>query len=250
MKKISILFVCCICFLSTPAKAQNGFFYGIDFASANIWTSTVIGLAESLLAQIPGLATQTKYIFQVSNFKDGSERLNTDLGKVYGFKGDDLLNGIRAGAKFGWMGDFSPIGIYISGTYSHNRFKTQFAYETEWVSHRIDCVKPGVGIRFSPVSLFTDYWDVYPIIEVGTMYNRHFKYKGGFNDDLSQINDGMSTLYSIGVDLQSASILLGCEIPHFDLFNVDFTPDEGYSFPYANVTSKTYNIYLEFNIAF
>ena len=251
MKKLlSVLIVASMCLLSSPVKAQSGFFYGINFASGNIWTSTAIGVAESVFSLIPGLSTQTKYIFEVSRFMDGSERLNTDLGRVYGFKGDDLLNQVRAGAKLGWMGDFSPIGIYVSADYSHDRFKTQFAYQDEWIAHRIDCFKPGMGIRFSPVSLFTDYWDVYPILEIGTMYNRHFKYKGGFDNDITQINDGMSTLYSVGLDMEGASILLGCEVPHFDLFNVDFTPDGGFTYPYANVKSKKYNIYLEVNIGF
>ena len=252
MKKI--LLGLAILLILSPSKihAQSGFFYGVNTASGNVWTAAGLGVIDGLLSAISGFSTSTKYIYQINVFKDAGEQIPLYYGKIAGFKADDLFQNIKVGAKIGWMGSYSPIGIYANFDYGHDRFETRLAYDSNLLKHRVHSFKAGIGVRFSPATLFDCSWNILPLLEVGTNYNWPFKYKGGYNDDITQLNKGTSMLISLGAESYDSevSILLGCEIPNYDFFNKNYTSDGGYSFPYANVSFKTYNIYLQVNIGF
>lgn len=252
IKKILLGLAILLILAPNKSHAQSGFFYGVNTASGNLWTTLGLGVIDGFLSAIPGFSTSTKYIYQITAFKDAGERMPLYYGKIAGFSADDLFQNIKAGAKLGWMGAYSPIGIYANFDYGHDRFETRFAYDNNLLKHRIHSFKAGIGIRFSPTTLFNTYWNILPLLEVGTNYNWPFKYKGGYNDDINQLNKGTSMLISVGAESYDSgvSILLGCEIPNYDFFNKDYTPDGGYTFPYANVSAKTYNIYLQVNIGF
>lgn len=252
-------------FSCTIANAQHGFFVGIDAASANVWTGTGIQLIEALadvlfddLREENGIAPvlSGRYTYELMKFTDDNTRVmfNPDdwfgLRTTYGFRAKDLFGHIIGNAKFGWMGRYSPIGVYAHIGYDYRYFSMMLSYQTEAQDYRIGTFNPGVGIRISPSNFFDSYSDNMFILEFGTNYNARVTYKGPYNDDKSQLNNGLSYVASLGIADDTASILLGVEWANHDLFNRNYTPDNGLFYPYYNLSSRITSFFLSFNYGF
>lgn len=251
--------------LGTPLRAQNGFFVGVDAASSNVWTAAgiqlITNLANYFLEDVydgDGIAPAIggRLTYEIMKFTDDNTKVmyNPDdwygWRTVFGFRGKDLFSHIFANAKFGWMGTYSPIGVYIHMGYDFRFFSMMLSYQTEAQDYRIGTLNPGIGIRISPANFFESYANNKFVLEVGTNYNARVSYKGPYNNDKAQLNNGLSYVVSVGLASKYSSILLGVEWASHDLFNKEYTPDEGLFYPYYNLSSRIASVFLSINFGF
>lgn len=252
-------------FSCTIANAQSGFFVGIDAASANAWTGTGIQIIEKLANDLledvydgVGIAPALggRYTYEIMKFTDDNTKVmfNPDdwygWRTAYGFRAKDLFGHIIGNAKIGWMGRYSPIGAYFHVGYDYRYFSMMLSYQTDAQDYRIGTFNPGIGIRISPSNFFDSDSDNMFVLEFGTNYNARVSYKGPYNNDKSQLNNGLSYVASLGIADRTASILLGVEWANHDLFNRDYTPDNGLFYPYYNLSSRITSIFLSINYGF
>lgn len=253
--------------LGSPGlKAQSGFFFGIDASSANIWTGTGIQLIEGLANSLLKWASEDweispslggRYTLDILRFRDDDTRVMFNPGdwwgfkQAYGFRKRDLFGHIVGHAKFGWMGAYSPIGFYVHAGYDYRNFAMLLSYQTEEQEYRIGTFNPGIGIRISPGNFFDSdgFWKLL-LLETGTNYNKRTYYRGPYNDDKNQLNDGLSYSVALGIGGGYASLLLGFEWTGQDLFNRDYTPDGGLFYPYKNLSSKIMAVFFSVNYGF
>ena len=183
------------------------------------------------------------------SFKDNGENVDYKMGNPYGFTAYDLFNDLEVGVKFGWQGAQSPIGAYVYGAYSINQHKMRFLGEQEYSKHKIQSFKAGIGVRISPLRYLMDDYDWCPIIELGTIYVHNFMYKGPNGSDIEQLNNGMRTSYAIGVQFdEGEQTVLACmDIAHYNLFNKNYTPDDGFWFPYANFKNRDFYFSIRYS---
>lgn len=266
MKKtyiISLLFVEALCCF--PANAQKGFFVGLDFGSSNIWTSMGINLIEGLANTLikdayygdgiaPMIGNRTTY--DIMKFSDDNRRVmfNTDdwygWRTICGFRAKDLFSHIDGNAKFGWMGEYSPIGAYAYVGYDYRFFSMLLSYQSESQDYRIGTLRPGLGIRISPANFYDSDAENKFIIEFGTNYNARVNFKGPYDNDKNQLNGGLSYITSVGLSNEYCSILLGFEWANHDLFNRNYTPDNGLFYPYYNLSSRIMSVCFSVNYGF
>lgn len=244
------------------ANAHTGFFAGVDFGSSNVWIGTGINALTSLVNY--GLeeadcnfAIGGRTSLNIFNFKDDGRRVAIypddyyGIKQVYGFDSDNLFGHINGNVKIGWMGAFSPIGIYFHCGYDYRNFTMQRSYETDFQRHKIGTLKTGVGIRISPCNFYDSDMSWKPIFEFGTDYNMTISYKGPYNNDKNQINDGLNYSASLGVtNIENVSILLGAEWYGYDILNREYTNDNGLYYPYYNLTSRIVSIVFSLSYGF
>ena len=245
-------------------EAQSRILFNVELKSGNFWSASFLGLPiqildgllsedeESVLGSTVGLN------YRVVNYKNygstlecyGDNRqphfknLRRNAKQIFGFKAEDLFRDFEYSVKFGWQPMQIPVGIYGRIGYAHETFKFKFTDEGDWIKHRINSFRPGIGIRISPMVNLLDEYGVAPIVEFGSTYNYHFSYRGGIDDDKDELNDGLSSHVALGVKLESGAILFDIERDHYDLFNKDYEYQG--SKPYAHLTSNRWN----FNITF
>lgn len=257
MKKINALSFLLAYLMTQGIYAQDSPWFGGLYTSSNHGVSSLIlGYSSALInagvqvftdSKIP-LSNYDPYNFHYMKFEDNGEDVDFKMSNPYGFKSYDLFNNIEVGAKLGWQGPQSIIGIYFNVGYGHNQYKLRFLGEREYSKHKLHNLRTGVGIRLSPLRFLIDDHNWCPLIEAGTTYVYNFKYRGPNNNNIDQINNGMRTTYAIGAQFGSgASIMLGFEMAHYDLFNKNYTSDGGYWYPYANFKNKDMNFYLRVN---
>lgn len=245
-----------IAFMGLPlcTNAQNGWFYGVDGAASNYWTSQVLSAADIGINALIGKGDMGHYHlgYNYLNLKENGDKVSLKRGKANGFSMSDLTNRIEFGAKVGYMSPTSPIGVYVKAYYGYQRFRTQFLQDDSWMKHKIHSFIPGIGVRISP---FTNWWDEYewyPFVEIGTSYVYHFKYDGPYGSDRNQLNNGMRTSYAIGAGFgdedEPFTVLLGFEMDNFDMFNKDYSPDGGVTKPFAFTSSHNYYFYIKAEI--
>lgn len=264
MKKILGVLLLLIC--APGLRAQTGFFFGVDAASSNVWTGTGINLVTGLVDGLLEWACEDwevtpslggRYTLDIMNFRDdgGKVTFNPDdhwnFKQLYGFRKRDLFGHIIGNAKVGWMGSFSPIGFFFHAGYDYRNFAMLLPYQTEEQEYRIGTFNPGIGIRISPGNFFDldNFMDLL-LLEAGTNYNKRTYYKGPYNDDKDQLNNGLSYSVALGIGDSYTSILLGFEWARQDLFNRDYTPDGGLFYPYKNLSSKIRSVFFSINYGF
>ena len=238
--------------ISIPASAENDFFFNIYGGSTNLWSSAFLqvpsnlinGIISEALGDDRGFGGALRYdIFSIKN--DG-EKVKLDDGSYWGFKSKDMFSNVQYGLKFGWQPELSPFGIYIACGYQFNKFSAQFDPNiNEWEKFKIHSIRPGIGIRVTPfINMLEDKkWS--PILEVGTSYNYYFSGKAPYNNDKSQFKSGMISTFGIGARFyENFSITAGVELYHYSMFNQDFTPDNGITYPYKNIKTTKTTIFL------
>lgn len=162
--------------------------------------------------------------------------ISVDNGDLFGFKAFDLFDNIYAGADFGWYNKTFPIGIYGQLYYHYNHFKAQFQGGDAPIKYQAHSVVPGIGLRFN---LGNYEKKGYPILEVGTNYYYHFKYKGAYENS-DEINNGIAVRVAVGYEIvHRASLLIEGNMKCYDYFNSDFTPDDGENYPYEGLSSRS-----------
>lgn len=149
---------------------------------------------------------------------------------------------------------YAPLEIYMDCKASLYSFKTKFPNTDGYTRHNLWEIKPGLGVQFSSKDLMRKK-GTSPILRVGVNYSGLNLYKGMYGKDKGQLEKGINTIYGIGRQWFSNNILdagiegitgiiLEFEVPHHSLFNKDYTSDGGYYYPFANVKSRLYTMYL------
>lgn len=237
---------------TTISAQENPWFFGLYTRSNSVWTNDVLGLANSLVNY--GIATATDgkaysdlilYNYHYVKLEDNGESVDFKRNEPFGFTSYDLFNDVEAGIKVGWQGAQSPIGVYVYAAYGINQYKLRFLGERDYNKHKLQSVRIGVGVRISPFRFLLDDHDWCPIVELGTTYINNFSYKGPNGSDKEQINNGLRTSYAIGAQFGEDgqySVMLYFDMSHYDIFNRNYTPDDGFWFPYANFKNKDMNI--------
>ena len=239
----------------TSAKAESDFNFNLYGGSTNFWSNTLFQLPASFLSDGASLLISGmpyyggSYRYEIFRLKEAGEKVPIYSGKFFGFKAKDLFSNVQYGLKVGWSPKFSPFGVYISCAYQFRRFEADFS-QIGPTTYKFNSVRPGIGIRITPfIGLLEDEkWC--PILEIGTSYNYNFKTKGAYDNAKDQFNSGMISTFGIGMRNQKVAISGGVELDHYNVFNTDFTPDDGITFPYADVKSTHLNIFISVSTEF
>ena len=164
------------------------------------------------------------------------KNIGHNFKQMVGFKAEDLFRDFEYSVKFGWQPVQIPVGFFARFGYRHESFRFREDDQSEWIKHRMEVLRPGLGIRISPLENLMDEKGWCPVVEFGSSYDFHVGYRGGYDNNKKEINDGLSTHVGIGVKTEGASIIFDIERDHYDLFNKDF--EYNGTKPYADVTSN------------
>ena len=267
MKPFFNYFLClvlAVTFVCPPAKAQSGFFVSTNVSAGNVYTDFVLTLASlgvNLLINKDdedAFDFASSFYYDYKRFKEDGKRMKSpdqfpdQFKSIYGFRAVDLFSHLKGDIKFGWMGAYSPIGIYAKAGIRHQNFAMQLAKESEASRYMVGTFCPGFGIRVAPGNLFD--WDMYegPFVEFGTNYNKSIYYQGPYNNDKGVFNDGLSYMLSVGLSPEDENISaqIGIEWFPFDMFNTGYVSSASGQQPFANLSSKMYSFFLTFSHAF
>lgn len=255
MKQIkSLILGLLISLISLPASAENDFFFNLYGGSSNLWSSAFLQAPSNIINELiaealghdNGFGGALRYdIFSIKN--DGY-KVKVDDGSYWGFKSKDMFSNVQYGLKFGWQPQLSPFGIYIACGYQFNKFRVQFDPNiNEWEKFKIHSIRPGLGIRVTPFINMLEDKDWSPILEVGTSYNYYFSCKAPYESNKDQFKSGMISTFGIGARFSNnLSVSGGVELYHYSMFNQDFTPDNGITYPYKDIKTKKLTIFLSF----
>lgn len=245
LKKLLLSFVL-MCGSAGYSTAQNGFFYDVNLNFSNVYLSTASNLVQMF---VPGLLRGDMISYDVNylSIKDNGEDVSIKKANYAGFKADDLFSWVETSVKFGWFGKASPVGIYASIAYDHQRYQLCLQHDSGFGRYRTNALKPGIGIRFIPFRAS----EVMPMIEVGTNYTLNFGVKSPYGTDKDQFNNGVSYTFSAGVSWMDfydnmRTVRVGVTIAGFDYLNRDWSSDGGFYFPYANVKSRNYKFFIKY----
>lgn len=251
-------------FLLCPASttAQNNFILGIECNSGNLWSEGFLGIPTRFINGII-LGLQGYDIEEMHNFPGSSityrynrvkvngQKMDYDGHNTFGFKAVDLFRDFEYSLKFGWQPQQIPVGFYARVGYRHENFETRMSEADEWTKHRINCFRPGIGVRISPFEnlLGLVHWDrrFCPILEIGSNYDYYISYNGAYDNDKKQLNNGVSTFIGVGIKgVSGTAFMLTIDRQNYDLFNKDFTIDN--TKPYENTETNHFNISLSLSL--
>lgn len=244
-------------FLGGSQKAHAGDFgLNIYGGSTNLWSNVIMQIPSSYLSNLTTLlANDEQYRggalrYGIFNVKEDGEKIKTNSGSFWGFKAKDLFANLQCGLKVSWAPKLSPFGIYVSLAYQYRQFEAEFDRLGGWNKYKIHSIRPGIGIRISPFVglLEDDKWS--PMLEVGTSYNYYFKNKAPFDNAKDQFNSGMISTFAIGARSPYVAISGGIELDHYSLFNKNFSPDGGVTFPYAGVKTNNITVFISISHEF
>lgn len=256
MKKKFILLVgLFLAAASSGVKAQSNFFFNFYGGSTNMWSNIYLQLPTLIVNDLVSAAIDAddeslgggSIRYDFFKIKNNGEKISIDKGSYFGFKSKDMFSNIQYGLKFGWQPELSPFGIYVSCAYQFNKFQAQFDSNIDqWEQFKMHSVRPGIGIRITPLVNLLEEEGWSPILEVGTSYNYYFSCKAPFDSNKDQFNSGMISTFAIGARFEEAGSLTGgVELDHYSMFNQNFTPD-GITYPYKDMKSSKFTVFISF----
>jgi len=235
--------------LPTGVTAQTDFFFNFYGGSTNFWSNIYMQLPtafiNTLIAGDDEEVNNMSLRYDFFHIKSDGSKLDMDDGNFWGFKAKDMFRNIQYGFKFGFQPQLSYFGVYISCAYQHRQFQARLDdIIDEWSKFRLNYISPGIGIRVTPLLglLEDDGWS--PIVEVGTSYNYNINCTGPYGHDKDQFNNGLTNTFAIGVRMEEFSVTGGVEIDNYNLFNQDYTPDNGNTYPFKDFKSHHLTIFL------
>jgi hypothetical protein len=109
------------------------------------------------------------------------------------------------------------------------------------IEHTLWRFLPGFGIRLIPFNEGSKNHRSSPIFQVGVDFDYFQKYKGFFDKKKGQLEKGINTVLGLGWRFDDDwSLICELETQDHNMFNSDFTLDNGYFYPFKNMTSKMY----------
>lgn len=240
------------------ATAKGKFIFGVECNSGNIWSEGFLGIPTRYINGVvmamqgydieeQGSFPGSSLTFRFNRIKVNGQKIDYNGNKFFGFKGLDLFRDFEYSLKFGWQPKQIPVGFYARLGYRHENFDTRISKADDWTEHRLNCLRPGIGVRISPLENILDDFILCPIIELGGYYDYYLSYKGAYGNDKEQLNNGVSAYIGVGVKGKSGTaFMLTLDRENYSLFNKNYTVD-GIK-PYADTETKHFNISMSFSI--
>lgn len=245
-------------FAPSNVLAQKNFIIGVECNSGNFWSENFLGVPTRFINGVilglqgydineMGAFPGSALTYRFNKIKVDGQKVDYDGNHFFGFKAVDLFRDFEYNLKLGWQPSQIPVGFYAKVGYRHENFETKLPDENEWTKHRLNCLRPGIGIRISPLENMIDDYKWCPIIEIGSTYDYYLSYKGVYGKDKNQLNNGVSTCIGVGAKFRTgAAVMLTFDRQNYDLFNKDFTVD-GVK-PFENVETNHFNIQLSMSL--
>lgn len=254
MKKTRLvcLFLVVVLLKAMPIKAQNQVFFNYGIVTGNEWST--------LLFEIPFLipnAIKTEQFglpfpvipLRFNTIKQNGQKWDYNGHNVFGFKGVDLFRDFEVMGKVGWQPVWSPVGVYARIGYAHENFETRSSNDDNWLKHRINYIRPGLGIRVSPFENLVATKRFCPILEIGSTYDYYISYSNSIDDSTDALNNGISFNIAAGIKFENGyAIMLSFERQNYDLFNNDYQR-HGQK-PFEGVTTSHSRLSLNGTFAF
>lgn len=257
LKKVITIFFSLAGLLFVPSKsyAESNFNFIMYGGANNFWSNTLFQFPASLISNITTMLISDEpylggsYRYEIFTIKEAGNKVSMYRGRFFGFRAKDLFSDIQYGLKLGWSPEYFPISMYASCAYQFRRFEAEFT-TTGHQKYKLNSIRPGVGLRITPLihRVEDDSWS--PLVEAGISYNYYFNVKGAYDNNKDQFNNGLISTFAIGVRDANVSLTGGVEIEHKNLFNRNFSPDNGLTFPYAEVKTKSITIFVSFTHEF
>jgi len=253
MKRLSVVILTAMLLGALPVKAQKQIFGGFSFESGNEWVDLAAQLpliiytaAESGGSMgIPLPSVPLRF----NSIKQNGQKFDYDGKHVFGFKGVDLFRDLEVTGKIGWQPVRVPVGIYARFGFSHENFDSRANSNEAWMKHRINTLRPGLGLRISPFETMAGLKGFCPILEIGSTYDYHIGYSNGIDDTTDAINNGISLNVAAGLKFNNGyALMLTFDKQNYDLFNGDYVRN-GVK-PYENMKTNHFRISLSGTFAF
>lgn len=164
---------------------------------------------------------------------------------------DWRFENISAGYHFGLMTrTYIPFGFDVKLSYELQTIRIKG--ESGDDRHQKQMLVPQLALRFGLLRCdATSPYIIIPFVEVGASYDWAFKYKGGGNNDINSINNGITGFVGFGLCNRGSHLRLSLRYYHsfYNYFNTHYSPD-GASFPYADCKTKfgSLSIYTSFGL--
>lgn len=207
--------------VSGQIARDNHLYFHVDFAAGNVYT-----------AAFPSLATWGLNELTKSNIFESAlevpfystDGFDLEQYSMVGYTAHDLFKDIHPSLKIGYqtrrMSDFNW-GIYASGEYLMNQFKTQYS-NLGYESNRLQRFLVG-GSAFAVIGGVDKMYHF--MIEAGCRYSMVLNYKGPLADGKNGINNGLVSHFAFKVTgagvIQDFGIY--ADFNHFDLLKRDDT---------------------------
>lgn len=250
----TIIFTITIYIVSTlRVYSQRDLYFKVYGSSDNFWSNAVMQLpvkiANGLISKSLDDDNWNDITFARLNFLsitsfEGHNIL--DKGNYFGFKAKDIFCDFQYGFKTGWHADSSFWDVYFTFAYIYKNFQINTVPNTfDWRRVQMHNGRAGVGVKFFPTTYLLDVYDWSPIFEVGLSYNYCFSASAPYDNNRSQFNNGFVSTIGIGVCFDEEIYLMGgIQLSHYSIFNKGFTYDDGTTYPYSNIGTKDYSIYI------
>lgn len=250
LKRFVLVLFAMLMLSSSRTYAQGSIIFGLECKTGNFWSTNFLGIPTVFLNSMifsaldydeddiapSGIGTTYRY----NRIKVNGEKIDYEGHNYFGFKAKDLFRDFEYSLKIGWQPVQIPVGFYARIGYRHENFETKMP-NMDWSKNRLNCLRPGIGIRISPLENMIDNYGWCPVVELGSTYDYYLSYKGAYGDSKDQINNGLSLNVGIGVKVESgAAVMLTLDKENYDLFNKDFIVD-GIK-PYENTETNHFNV--------
>jgi hypothetical protein len=244
MKKlitIALFFIVSSYGISTQKVLSQDAFYITPIIQANnLWTWSLLFIPNSIFAEING-SSFLEQDNDVIKIKNNGDKIEIKNGNQFGFKWADLLDDLNFGIKVGWQSKTLSTGVYLKSQYRFNMFSMKYPDPENYTKNTIQTLITGIGIHFAPP--IEEGLSCYPVGDVGINYEYNFAYKGCFNNNINQLNNGLTYAFAIGLGYHNSfETFLVFDLQRYDIFNKNFTPDNGITYPYKQITSLRYHI--------
>lgn len=252
-KRLTIVVLALMLLGASPVKAQKQIFGGVSFESGNEWVDMLMQLPIIISAAhesggeigIPLPSVPLRF----NSFKQNGQKWDYDGKHVFGFKGVDFFRDVEISGKIGWQPVRVPVGIFVRFGYSHENFDTRANGSDTWLKHRINYIRPGLGLRISPFETMVARTGFCPILEIGSTYDYHVSYNNGIDDSTDALNNGISVNAALGLKFAGGyALMLTIDKQNYDLFNEDYVRKG--TKPFAGVTNNHLRISLNGTFAF
>lgn len=255
-RRALLLMLAAMLLMPSKISAQGRFILGVESNSGNFWSGTLLGLPTTFINGMiqaflgydeEEIGGGSAYTFRFNRIKMNGQKMDYDGNLFFGFKAKDLFRDFEYSLKLGWQPEQIPVGFYARIGYRHENFQTRMSEADEWTKHRLNCLRPGICIRISPLENMIGNYGFCPIVDIGSNYDYYLSYKGRYGNDKSQLNNGVSTFIGIGLkDGNGNALMLTYDRQNYNLFNKDFTID-GVK-PYEDTQTKHFNFALSLSL--
>lgn len=250
MKK-GLLLIMLFLVAGLPSKAQFHFTSTVKTSSTNEFLQIPAFFLESIVNVGWGTVTGDKILFAPqlvfpriikNNAPAGFCQMKSGYARAFSAPWK-YLGDYSIGISGNWDHYENPLGFYIGLNYNSR----EVVFEDADNNDRAHYLSPELGLCFK----FGERNGFF--MQLGASYDYVFKYNGGVHDyEKDAVNDGISLNVGIGLWDSKGPCQLNFQLPVYNFYNRDFTPDNGSTYPFKDVNrqiayiSFLYRRYIEY----